>query len=423
MVRTRLASLFRRGLLAFIVLLLTHATAAAAGSVSLYWDANSEPDLAGYVLVYGTAPGVYTQSVSLPASATTHEMTSLADGLYYFAVRAFSTGGVQSTYSNEVTVSMPFVASSTPAISSVSPATGATTGGTTVIVTGSGFVTGAVVRFGTTAGTVLTLTSNAITVRTPAGSAGAVAVSVTNPNGVSVSRPSVFTYGTAPTVSSVAPAVGVPSGGTSVTIRGTNFRAGMIVRFDGLPAVVSSVTTTTLVARTPAHAAGTVTVTVLNSDGQGVQLPAAFTYRAVAPTLTAVSPTSGPAAGGTDVTLYGTNFQAGAKVAVGTLQATVVSTTATRMVVRMPAHAAGLVGVTVANPDALLASKANAYSYQGQPPTITVVEPNHGTPTGGNSVTVRGGPFGVGTSVTIGGLAAAVLSQSAEALVVRAPAR
>ena len=59
---------------------------------------------------------------------------------------------------------------------------------------------------------------------------------------------------------------------------------------------------------TPAGAAGTAAVQVTNPNGQSVTLNSGFTYTAPAPTLTSVSPTSGPTAGGTQITLTGSNF-------------------------------------------------------------------------------------------------------------------
>ena len=109
--------------------------------------------------------------------------------------------------------------------------------------------------------------------------------------------------------------------------------------------------------RTPAQAEGIVSLTVLNTDGNGVQLPQAFTYRAPAPVVSSLSPVKGPASGSTDVTINGSNFKAGVSVSVDTLQATIISVTATRIVARMPAHAPTLVGLTVTNPDSQLVSK------------------------------------------------------------------
>ncbi len=48
---------------AVLVLGLASASALEASPVTVAWDANSEPD--GYVVYYGTAPGVYTVSVDV----------------------------------------------------------------------------------------------------------------------------------------------------------------------------------------------------------------------------------------------------------------------------------------------------------------------------------------------------------------------
>jgi hypothetical protein len=193
MVRPGLASLFHRAGLALCVLLVAVVRQAHAGDVRLEWNANPEPDIAGYVLVWGTASGVYTQSATVDAAVVTHQVTNLVDGTYFFAVRAFNVAGLHSGYSSEVSVVVGTTISP-PAISGIAPALGPSTGGTDVVVTGTGFQTGAVVRFGATAATVLQLTPTAITVRTPSGSAGAVAVSVTNADGRGATLASAFTY-------------------------------------------------------------------------------------------------------------------------------------------------------------------------------------------------------------------------------------
>ena len=99
-------------------------------------------------------------------------------------------------------------------------------------ITGTNFAAGATVTFGCTAATnVVVVNSTTITATTPAGSAGAVTVTVTNSGGQSGSLTSGFTYIAPPTVSSVAPNNGSTSGGTAVTITGTNFAAGATVTF------------------------------------------------------------------------------------------------------------------------------------------------------------------------------------------------
>lgn len=57
-------------------------------------------DLAGYTIYYGTSPTALTQSVSVPnAGATEHVVQGLAGGTWYFAVKAYTSAGLQSSYS------------------------------------------------------------------------------------------------------------------------------------------------------------------------------------------------------------------------------------------------------------------------------------------------------------------------------------
>ena len=71
-----------------------------------------------------------------------------------------------------------------PTVTSVSPNNGPAAGGTAVTITGTNFASGATVTFGSTAATNVTVVnSTTITATTPAGSAGAVTVTVTNSNG------------------------------------------------------------------------------------------------------------------------------------------------------------------------------------------------------------------------------------------------
>ena len=115
-----------------------------------------------------------------------------------------------------------------------------------------------------------------------------------------------------------------------VTITGAGFVSGAAVSFDGLPATYVTVTSdSSIVATTPAHAAGAVDVLVTNPDGQSGTLASGYTYVAPppAPTVTSVGPTDGPTAGGTAVTITGTGFVSGAAVSFDGLPATDVTVT------------------------------------------------------------------------------------------------
>ena len=82
-----------------------------------------------------------------------------------------------------------------------------------------------------------------------------------------------------PTVTAISPTSGSTSGGTSVTITGTNFVSGATVSLGGSAATgVSVVSSTSITATTPAHAAGAVNVVVTNPDTQSGTLNSGFTY-------------------------------------------------------------------------------------------------------------------------------------------------
>ena len=85
-----------------VLLLCGSVTAAPAASVQLAWDRSPSSSVTGYVLRYGTQSGVYTKSIDV-GNATTCEVTQLVAGQrYYFVVQAYSTGGVLSSPSAEV---------------------------------------------------------------------------------------------------------------------------------------------------------------------------------------------------------------------------------------------------------------------------------------------------------------------------------
>src|SRR2546425_1167378 len=81
-------------------------TVAYAGQVNLAWDANTEPDLAGYKVYYGNASGIYQTPIDVD-NVTTYTVTGLQDGLtYFFAVTAYNTSDSESGFSNEVSTTL-----------------------------------------------------------------------------------------------------------------------------------------------------------------------------------------------------------------------------------------------------------------------------------------------------------------------------
>jgi IPT/TIG domain len=119
----------------------------------------------------------------------------------------------------------------------------------------------------------------------------------------------------APTVTKVVPKTGPTTGGTSVTITGTGFAGATAVKFGSTSATKFTVNSaTSITATSPAAAPGLVDVTVTTPAGtSAVSLKDHFK---ITPLVTSVSPSSGPGAGGTTVTITGNGFALGAGATV-----------------------------------------------------------------------------------------------------------
>jgi fibronectin type 3 domain-containing protein len=71
--------------------------------VTLTWDPNSEPDLSHYVVYWGTKTRVYVNNSGNIGLVTEHKVTLPNDDkIYFFAVTAVDTAGLESDFSNEV---------------------------------------------------------------------------------------------------------------------------------------------------------------------------------------------------------------------------------------------------------------------------------------------------------------------------------
>jgi len=301
-----------------------------------------------------------------------------------------------------------FVAAAPPTATAVSPASGTTGGGTPVTVTGTEFAVGATLTFGGAAATQVVVASpTQLTARTPVHVAGAVSVVVTNADTQSATLAGGFTYVAtlAPTVTAVTPEGGPLAGSTTITVTGTGFLSGATVALGSSAATsVTVLSATHLVAVTPAGTAATVALSVTNTDAQEGTLASAFSYRA-APTVTAASPSTGSAAGGTVVTLSGTGFLAGASVSFGGVLGTSVTVdSASKITVATPAHAAGSVTVTVTS-DGQVGTLASGFTFRA-PPAVSAVLPASSGPAGGGTVTVLGSGFVDGATVSFGEVAA-----------------
>ena len=191
-----------------------------------------------------------------------------------------------------------------PAVTTVSPDSGSTVGGTTVIVTGTGLAHATVVRFGGVAGTITADSSTQITVTSPPSTGtvdttvttaaitadsgtqitgtgtGTVNITVTTPVGTShLTDTDHYTYtAPRPAVTGLSPDGGTTAGGSTVTITGTGLAGATGVLFGGAAAAITADSSTQITVISPP---GTGTVTIIVTTPAGTSLTTAvghYTY-------------------------------------------------------------------------------------------------------------------------------------------------
>ena len=209
-----------------------------------------------------------------------------------------------------------------PVVTLVSPNQGSAGGGTLVTLSGSNFHPGARIVIGDRiyvdgAGATV-LGANTIELTTVATSPGTFDVVVIDASGVEGRAAAGYQFSSAPALGVVFPSAGSDTGGTDVTLTGSGFLPGLTVTIDGVqqPAVAVESATRAHVTTIAGVTGGPYVLEAMNSDGGSAQ--ALFSYVATAdPTVGAVTPASGPTAGGTTVTVEGQDFVEGLEVWFG----------------------------------------------------------------------------------------------------------
>ena len=193
----------------------------------------------------------------------------------------------------------------------------------------------------------------------------------------------------APTVTTISPTSGPSAGGIIVTITGTNFTGATAVEFGSTSATSYTVVSPNQITATSPAGTGTVDITVSTPGGTSVKSTAdQFTYRPP-PAVTSISPKSGPPAGGTTVTISGTNFVTGDTVSFGLVTAIVpVTLTATQISVVSP-PGTGTVDVTVVDPNGISSatSAADKFTYLAVSVTAMPISATAGTAFSGQVAT------------------------------------
>jgi len=315
-----------------------------------------------------------------------------------------------------------------PTVTKIAPTVSSTSGGTVITITGTHFLSGAAVQFGPNPATSVTfVNSTTIKATTPASTLnnsgsneGTVSVFVTNPDNQYGTLSQGLTYHLPPSLTFVAPAAGLPSGGYQVTLNGQYFRAGATVLFGTTPATsVVFKNNTYLTVTVPAHAVGAVSVVEKNADGLQTTLANGFTFSNVY--ITQVTPGIGPLTGGNTVDIQGAGFTPDTTVTLGGIAATSVNIVSPNELTAVaPAHTGGAVKVTVTNASGTY-TLTNGYKYSGAP-IITSVSPATGVFKGGTSVTLNGFNLGTISKVTFGGATAKIVSKGPNTAKVTSPA-
>ena len=171
-----------------------------------------------------------------------------------------------------------------PAITSASPTSGPTTGGTKLVIEGVNFTRECQVYLGREPprDQVVKSATEIHIVTAPRKTAGVVDVEVAAPGVPRALLKNGFRYNAvpAPMITSVSPNAGAPGGGTELTISGKNFLKDTAVLIDGkAPRAVKLVDAQTLELKMPPGEAGRmVDVVVRNADGKEAVQKRAFLY-------------------------------------------------------------------------------------------------------------------------------------------------
>ena len=310
--------------------------------------------------------------------------------------------------------STPFLYASPPTITSFRPLGGPVAGGPEVTIIGtdfgsSGDIPATVVKFGGIYATGIFIDSNtqitATTQTTITNPTGPVDIYVESFSGSTLYYS--FDFALPPTITSFSPLGGPIAGGTVVTINGDNF--GSLgyplptVTFGGISATILDYQDIQILVSSPPNAVGLVDICVTSFSGGPVESPDQFEYYTI-PTITSIDPSQGPAAGGTEVTITGTDFTSISTVTFEGILATVLDYTQipTQISVETPPNSTGYKKVRVINGPLISTTYIN-FLYLPNVPEIDSVDPAFGPTFGGIPITIEGKNFINILSLTIGG--------------------
>lgn len=222
-----------------------------------------------------------------------------------------------------------------------------------------------------------------------------------------------------PDVKQLSTASGTSAGGQTITITGTGFAPGAVVRFGATASAKVVVASPTLLTAVVPAGSGAVDARVTTPLGTSAVVPAGrWTY--LRPTVTSLSLTKGPAAGGQVVLINGWNLTGATAVRFGTKAANFTVVSAQQIRATTPIGVAGVAAVTATTAQGT--SAALQYTYVAVP-VVTAVSAGTAPRIGGTTVTVSGMNFTGATMVRFGSVRATSFRVvSASSLTAVAPA-
>jgi hypothetical protein len=296
-----------------------------------------------------------------------------------------------------------------PALKSIAPSFGSTSGGTLVRAAGTNFQSGCWMFFGGVPASAVEVdsTSSMTAIAPPRADGGAVETRVQCGN-LSAALPASFAYTTAvePSASliSVDPLIGAP--GESVTMTGSRFHADDKVRFDGTNATILRTRSDEHVVRIPEMPLGMSSLTLVDAAGRVITTgPIFMIVEAAPPRVERVVP--GSTLAGSDVTLHGRGFRPAYSFAIGGHAAHTISLAYDRAVVRVSENVAeGTHQVHVVNSEGKIASVGAVVNVRAGSLRLRGASPACGTTDGGMVVTLTGNGFAPSATVTFNGVPA-----------------
>jgi len=336
---------------------------AMAGAIQKYslvggaWTLNGTVAPAS-AAVRGLAGSVSGTTVSLFATSATN-LYALTDNAGYNAApstttlpAAVATAGANAAFRGAVFAPAAGVVTPAPTITSFTPTSGAA--GTTVTLTGTNLTGATALTLNGAAVTAFTVVNaTTLTFAVPA-AASSGAIAVTTPGGT-VTSTGTFTFvpaASAPIISSFTPTSGPV--GTTVTVTGTGFTGATGATLNGTAVANFMVMSATSVMFDVPTGAGSGLIVVTTPSGSGTS-SGSFTVSAPAamPTITSLTPNAQVAGGAAlTLTIAGTGFTPTSTVNFNGVSYVQTSSTATSLVVAIPASAlatAGNYAVTVTN--------------------------------------------------------------------------